>query len=223
MFGGLRTHADQAAKLDALDRSQAVIEFRPDGTILTANANFLAAMGYTLAEVQGQHHAMFVEAAYRHSTEYRAFWDDLRRGIYQSAEFKRLAKGGRAVWIQASYNPVLDRAGRVVKVVKLAADITAQKLRALDSDGQIAALHRSQAVIAFDPSGMILDANQNFLDAVGYRLDEIRGRHHSMFVDATEQHGAAYRGFWDRLGRGEFTAGEFRRIAKGGREVSTLR
>ena len=219
MFGGLRTHADQAAKLDALDRSQAVIEFQPDGTILTANANFLAAMGYTLPEVQGQHHGMFVEPRYRDSAEYRAFWDALRRGTFQSAEFQRIAKGGRIVWIQASYNPVLDRAGRVVKVVKFAADITAQKARMLDLDGQITALHRSQAVIAFDPTGTILDANQNFLDAVGYRLEEIQGRHHSMFVDATEQHGAAYRGFWDRLGRGEFAAGEFRRIARGGREV----
>ncbi len=105
MFGGTRTHTDQAAKLDALDRSQAIIEFRPDGTILTANANFLAAMGYTLPEVQGQHHAMFVEAPYRTSIEYQAFWNTLRRGTFQSAEFKRVAKGGRAVWIQASYNP----------------------------------------------------------------------------------------------------------------------
>ena len=219
MFGGMRTHADLAAKLDALDRSQAVIEFQPDGTILTANANFLTAMGYTLAEVQGRPHAMFVEAAHRDSAEYRAFWDALRRGTFQSAEFKRIAKGGRAVWIQASYNPVLDRAGRVVKVVKFAADITAQKMRALDMEGQIAGLHRSQAVIAFDPTGTILEANANFLDAMGYRLDEIRGRHHSLFVEAAEQTGAAYRGFWDRLGQGEFASGEFRRIAKGSREV----
>ncbi|MCJ2065512.1 methyl-accepting chemotaxis protein [Methylobacterium sp. J-088] len=219
MFGGARPHADLVAKFDALSQSQAIIEFRPDGTILTANTNFLNAMGYTLPEVQGQHHAMFVEVAYRHSAEYRAFWDALRQGTFQAAEFKRVAKGGRAVWIQASYNPVLDRAGRVVKVVKFATDITAQKLRSLDSDGQITALQRSQAVIAFDPTGTILDANQNFLDAVGYRLDEIRGRHHSLFVDATEQAGTAYRGFWDRLGMGEFAAGEFRRIARGGREV----
>ncbi|MCJ2139095.1 methyl-accepting chemotaxis protein [Methylobacterium sp. E-066] len=219
MFGGMRPHVDNTAKLDALDRSQAVIEFLPDGTILTANVNFLTAMGYTLPEVQGQHHGMFVEAAHHDSAEYRAFWDALRRGTFQSAEFKRIAKGCRPVWIQASYNPVFDRAGRVVKVVKFAADITAQKLRALDLDGQITALHRSQAVIAFDPAGTILEANQNFLDAVGYRLDEIVGRHHSLFVDAAEQAGAAYRGFWDRLGRGEFAAGEFRRIAKGGREV----
>jgi methyl-accepting chemotaxis protein len=219
MFGGTRMHAAFAAKLDALDRSQAIIEFQPDGTILTANANFLTAMGYTLPEVRGQHHAMFVEAAQRDSAEYRAFWDALRRGTFQSAEFKRVAKGGRSVWIQASYNPVLDRAGRVVKVVKFAADITAQKMHALDLEGQITALHRSQAVIAFNPAGMILEANQNFLDAVGYRLDEIVGRHHSLFVDAAEQAGTGYRRFWDRLGRGEFAAGEFRRLAKGGRET----
>ena len=219
MFSGLQRHADHAAKLDALERSQAVIEFKPDGTILTANANFLTAMGYTLAEVQARHHGIFVEPAYRESAEYRAFWDALRQGTFQSAEFKRIAKGGRHVWIQASYNPVLDKAGRVVKVVKFAADITAQKMRSLDTDGQIAALHRSQAVIAFDPTGTILEANQNFLDAIGYRLDEIVGRHHSLFVDTAEQAGAPYHGFWAGLGRGEFAAGEFRRIAKGGREV----
>lgn len=219
MFGGTRTHADLVAKFDALSQSQAVIEFQPDGTILTANANFLTAVGYTLPEVQGQHHAMFVEAAYRDSAEYRAFWGDLQRGSFKAAEFKRVAKGGRTVWIQASYNPVRDRSGRVVKVVKFAADITAQKLRALDSDGQIAALHRSQAVIAFDPTGTILEANQNFLDAMGYRLDEIRGQHHSLFVDAVERSGADYAGFWARLAQGSFAAGEFRRIGKGGREV----
>jgi methyl-accepting chemotaxis protein len=219
MFGGARRLPDLAAKFEALDRSQAVIEFEPNGTILTANANFLAAMGYTLPEVQGQHHAMFVEAAHRDSAEYRAFWDTLRQGTYRAAEFKRVAKGGRIVWIQASYNPVLDRAGRVVKVVKFASDITAQKLRSLDLDGQITALHRSQAVIAFKPDGMILDANSNFLDAMGYRFDEIRGQHHSLFVDAAERASEAYRAFWARLGRGEFAAGEFRRIAKGGREV----
>ena len=219
MFGGIGKYVDLVAKFEALERSQAVIEFTPDGTILTANINFLTTMGYTLPEVQGQHHAMFVKAAHRDSAEYHAFWDALRRGTFQSAEFKRIAKGGRTVWLQASYNPVRDRAGRVVKVVKFAADVTVQKLRAQDSEGQIAALHRSQAVIAFDPTGTILDANQNFLDAVGYRLDEIVGRHHSLFVDAAEQAGVDYRGFWDRLGRGEFAAGEFRRIARGGREV----
>ncbi|TXM88056.1 PAS domain-containing methyl-accepting chemotaxis protein [Methylobacterium sp. WL116] len=210
---------DAKATLDAVGLSQAIIEFRLDGIILTANPNFLDAMGYSLAEIQGQNHSLFVEASDRDSAEYRAFWDALRCGTYRAAEFKRITKGGRQVWIQASYNPVRDRSGRVFKIVKIATDITGQKLRALDSDGQIAALHRSQAVIAFDPTGTVLDANQNFLDAVGYRLEEIQGRHHSLFVDDVERSGMVYRGFWDRLKGGEFAAGEFRRIAKGGREV----
>lgn len=210
---------DARAKLNALEQSQAIIEFKPDGTILTANANFLAAVGYTLPEIRGQHHAMFVDPAQRDTAEYRTFWDALRRGTFRAAEFKRIAKGGRPIWIQASYNPVRDRAGRIVKVVKFATDVTAQKFRGLDADGQIAALHRSQAVIAFDPAGTILDANANFLDAMGYRLDEIQGQHHSLFVDAAERASDAYRAFWAKLGRGEFAAGEFRRIARGGREV----
>lgn len=210
---------DSRAKLDALDRSQAVIEFKPDGTILTANANFLGTMGYALPEVQGKHHNLFVGPTYRESAEYRAFWDALRQGIYQAAEFKRIAKGGREVWIQATYNPVLDRTGRVVKIVKFATDVTAHKARSLDLDGQIAALHRSQAVIAFTPDGTILDANTNFLAAMGYTLEEIRGNHHSLFVDSVEQGSAAYRGFWAALAHGEYRSAEFRRIAKGGREV----
>lgn len=213
------TLTDIQAKLAALDRSQAVIEFKLDGTILTANANFLAAMGYALAEVQGRHHAMFVEAAYAETAAYRQFWASLARGEFQAAEYRRLAKGGREVWIQASYNPILDRRGRPVKVVKFATDVTEQKLGHLDMTGQIAALDRSQAVIAFKLDGTILTANRNFLDAVGYDLNEIVGRHHRMFVDPAERDGAAYRMFWEALGRGEFQAGEYRRVAKGGREV----
>ena len=210
---------DLRALAAALDRSRARIEFTPDGTITTANANFLALMGYTLAEVAGRHHTLFVPPAERDGDAYRAFWEDLRRGESQTREFKRIAKDGRAVWIQATYNPVLDRAGRVVRVVKFASDVTEQVLRAIDHDGQLEALHRSQAVIEFALDGTILTANANFLGAVGYRLDEIQGRHHSLFVDPAEQEGAAYRGFWDGLGRGAFASGEFRRIAKGGREI----
>ncbi|WP_267427380.1 PAS domain-containing protein [Methylobacterium sp. GC_Met_2] len=203
----------------AIDRSHARIEFAPDGTVLTANTLFLDLMGYTLAEVKGQHHTLFVPADERDGDAYRAFWAALRRGEAQTCEFKRVAKGGRAVWIQATYNPVLDRTGRVTRVVKFATDITAQVMRNIDHDGQLDALHRSQAVIEFALDGTILTANQNFLTAVGYRLDEVQGRHHSLFVDAGEQTGAAYREFWATLGRGEFASGEFRRIAKGGREV----
>jgi methyl-accepting chemotaxis protein len=211
--------ADLRALMAALDRSRARIEFTPGGTVLTANTLFLDLMDYTLTEVKGQHHALFVPVAERESDAYRAFWAALGRGEAQTCEFQRVAKGGRSVWIQATYNPVLDRVGRVTKVVKFATDITAQVLRTIDHDGQLDALHRSQAVIEFALDGTILTANQNFLDAVGYRLDEVQGCHHSLFVDVAEQTGAAYRAFWERLGRGEFASGEFRRIAKGGREV----
>ena len=210
---------DARATLNAMARSQAIIEFKPDGTILTANANFLDVLGYTLSEIQGNHHSLFVEPAHRASAEYRAFWDALQSGQYQAAEFKRIAKGGREIWLQASYNPVLDRTGRVVRIVKFATDITAQKARSLDLDGQIAALHRSLAAITFTPDGTILDANTNFLAAMGYTLDAVKGRHHSMFVDASEREGTAYRGFWAALARGEYQAGEFRRFGQGGREV----
>lgn len=210
---------NHAAILSALDRSQAVIEFKPDGTIITANANFLGAMGYTLAEVKGRHHSMFVDPAYRDSDEYRQFWAKLGRGEFQAAEFPRLAKGGRQIWIEATYNPILDRRGRVIKVVKYATDITAKKNQAADLIGQIEALHRSQAVIQFDLDGNILDANQNFLDVLGYRLDEIRGQHHGMFVEPVYRGSTEYRQFWQNLREGKFQTGQFRRVGKGGKEV----
>jgi methyl-accepting chemotaxis protein len=210
---------EEKSTLSAIGLSQAIIEFRLDGTIITANPNFLTVMGYTLAELQGQHHSLFIEPAERDSAEYRAFWDALARGTYRAAAFKRIAKGGREVWIQASYNPVRNRSGRVAKIVKIATDITSQKAHSLDLDGQIAALHRSQAVISFTPEGLILDANPNFLAAMGYTLDEVRGRHHNLFVADSERDSEGYRRFWSALARGEFQCAEFRRIAKGGREV----
>jgi methyl-accepting chemotaxis protein len=161
------------AKLAALDKSQAIIEFQMDGTIVTANKNFLGALGYSLEEIRGKHHSMFVEPSYRDSAEYRAFWDDLRRGNFRSAEYKRIGKGGKEIWIQASYNPLLGRDGKPFKVVKFATDITAEKLKNAEYQGQIAAIDKAQAVISFELDGTILDANQNFLDALGYRIEEI--------------------------------------------------
>jgi PAS domain S-box-containing protein len=208
-----------AAKLGALDKSLATIEFAMDGTILDANDNFLAAMGYGLDEVVGRHHRMFMDPREAEEPAYAAFWAALRGGQYQAAEYRRFAKGGREVWIQATYNPILDRSGRPVKVMKLATDITAQKLRTADSDGQLAAINRSQAVIHFDLNGVILDANDNFLQTVGYDRASVVGQHHSMFVDPAEAKGWDYQAFWQRLARGEYESGEFRRLAKGGREI----
>jgi len=207
------------SKLDALDRSQAVIEFNLDGTIITANQNFLAAVGYSLPEVQGRHHGLFVSPAERSSAAYANFWAALNRGEFQSGEYLRLGKGGKEIWIQATYNPLLDASGKPYKVVKFCSDITARKLQAADYEIQIAAIGKSNAVIHFHLDGTIITANQNFLDATGYTLDEITGRHHRMFVPEADRTSAAYAAFWEKLKRGEFQAGEFKRVRKGGKEL----
>ena len=141
------------AKLDAIDRSQAIIEFELDGTIRTANHNFLSVLGYSLDEVQGKHHSLFVEPAYRDSADYKEFWARLGRGEFQAAEYKRITKDGRAVWIQASYNPILDRNGKPTGVIKIASDVTQQKLHSADDAGQIDPIGKAQAVIEFDLDG----------------------------------------------------------------------
>src|SRR5229473_3354877 len=220
MFSRSNSVAQAAlAQVAAINKSQAVIEFNPDGTIVTANENFLKTLGYSLGEIQGKHHSMFVEPAMRDSAAYREFWASLNRGEYQAAEYKRIGKGGKEVWILASYNPILDEKGKPFKVVKCATDVTEQKLRTADLAGQIAAIGKSQAVIEFNMDGSILTANENFLNALGYSLREIQGKHHSMFVDASDRDSAVYREFWANLNAGKYQAGEFKRIGKGGREV----
>ncbi len=221
MFGR-NSSGDAQAQVAAINRSQAVIEFAMDGTILTANQNFLNALGYRLEEIKGKHHSMFVPADQRDSADYRAFWAALNRGKYQAAEYKRIAKGGREVWIEASYNPVLDGNNKPIKVVKFAIDITQKKLRNLADAGKIAAINRAQAVIEFNLDGTIVTANENFLKAMGYSLNEIQGKHHSMFVEQAEKDSAAYREFWAALNRGQYQAGEYKRIGKGGKEVWIL-
>ncbi len=220
MLGLLGRRRDKAAaKLAALDRVQATIEFELDGTILDANANFLAAVGYRLDEIRGRHHSMFVDAATRDSADYRAFWDSLRAGNFKAAQFRRIAKGGREIWIEASYNPLIGRDGKPFGIVKFATDITRQKAEDAESAGEVAAIRKAQAVISFTLDGVILDANENFLNAVGYTLDEIRGRHHEIFVDAATRGSADYAAFWAALKRGEFQAAQYRRLGKGGREI----
>ena len=211
--------ARMRGRMAAIDRSQAVIEFGLDGTILEANDNFLRTMGYAREEVVGRQHAIFMPASERAGREYHAFWDTLRRGGFVSGEIKRLAKDGRAVWLQASYNPILDPQGRPVSVVKFASDVTAAKLHAADFQGQIEAIGRSQLVIEFDLEGRVLAANDLFLQGMGYSLAEVRGQHHRMFVAVEERESADYAAFWAGLARGEFRAGEFRRFRKDGTAV----
>jgi methyl-accepting chemotaxis protein len=212
----------QAAKVDAIGRSQAVIEFNMDGTIVTANDNFLNALGYSLGEIQGKHHSMFVEPSERESAVYREFWASLNTGKYQAAEYKRIGKGGKEVWIQASYNPILDKNGRPFRVVKFATDITARKIQNMEDTGKISAIGRAQAVIEFNLDGTIITANENFLKTLGYSIGEIQGKHHGMFVEPSMRDSAAYREFWASLNRGEFLAAEYKRIGKGGKEIWIL-
>lgn len=218
MFTAKRT-VERDAKLAALDRAQAIIEFDLDGTILTANPNFLAAVGYALPEIVGRHHSLFVDPDHAASQEYHAFWARLRAGEFQASQYRRIAKGGREIWIEASYNPVLGRDGRPVKIIKFATDITRQKAQDAMRAGRIAAIDKSQAVIAFELDGTVIEANENFLDAMGYARSEIVGRHHRQFVDAATAASPDYAAFWERLRGGQFQAGQFKRIAKGGRAV----
>lgn len=210
---------ESKAILEAFGRSQAIIEFDLNGNILSANENFLKALGYRLDEIQGRHHSMFLEPAYCESQDYATFLRQLKEGQYQKGQFKRIGKGGREVWIEASYNPVLNRRGRPYKIIKIASDISEQMAMFVDLKGKVEAANRSQAIIEFNLDGTILTANENFLRVMGYRLDDIQGKHHSMFVEPEVRSSPDYRRFWDALNNGEYQAAQYRRIGKGGREV----
>lgn len=215
-----RTTANSAQALrDALEASNAVIQFQPDGTILTANKAFLDVMGYTLDEIEGQHHRIFMPEGDVQSDDYAKFWQSLRNGEHHTSEFRRVRKDSQSVWIRAFYVPVRDGAGAVTKVIKIASDVTAEKTRELEVEALTEAFSRTQAMIYFDLQGHILDANENFCTAMGYDLSEIKGKHHRMFVEPDYAASDAYQTFWDKLRAGEHATGEFKRVGKGGREV----
>lgn len=211
--------ADTSSWVKALNKSQAIIEFDLKGNVLLANENFLNAMGYQLSEVVGKHHRIFVDPTHAASAEYANFWAALNRGEFQTGEFQRFAKDGSEVWIEASYNPILGRNGKPRKIVKFASVTTQRKKEAADLQSQVDAIRRSQAVIRFDLTGTILDANQSFLDIMGYTLDEVKGRHHSMFAEAGISEDPEYKKFWQDLRAGKIQSGRFQRQGKGGRTV----
>ena len=221
MLGRDRTAPDNhsAGKLDAIDRSLAVIEFDLDGRMRAANENYLAIVGYDLAEIIGQHHRMLVDPAEAASPAYDRFWRDLNAGQFISLQTKRLGKGGREIWFQATYNPVMDAEGKPAGVIKFATDITEQKQIAADATSKLAAISRCQAVVELTLDGDILDANDNFLNSMGCRLDDVRGRHHRMLVEPEYAAGQAYRDLWASLRRGEFQTAEHKCIGKGGKEI----
>ncbi len=211
--------ADYEGKIAAIHRVQAVIEFDLVGGILDANANFLNTFGYERQEVVGQHHRMFCQPEFAASSEYASLWERLGRGESTSGRFRRLSKDGKDIWLQASYNPILDATGKAYKVVKFAVDITNDMISAAETKGKIDAIGLSQAVIEFDMQGNVLSANPNFLRTMGYTVAEIRGQHHSMFCEPGLVQSQAYRDFWADLGEGKFQSARYRRIGKHGAEV----
>ncbi len=207
------------ALLDAVDKTQAVMEFRLDGTVITANKKFLKLLGYTLDEVRNRHHTMFVFPDFRDTPEYKAFWDGLCNGKGIAYPYNHMAKGGTEVWLQTSYTPVLDASGKPYKIVKFATDITAQKRRDSDLGGQIAAVGKVMAVVEFGLEGKVITANENFLTLFGYTIEEVRGQDRSIFSEPSSDGGAAGQALWEKLCRGEHEVGQYKKIGKGGKAV----
>lgn len=210
---------DLLGKCNAIDKVQAVIEFNMDGTVITANENFLKTFGYELREIQGKHHRIFCDPEYANSRAYQNFWDKLNRGEFDANEYKRYDREGKEIWINASYNPVINSEGKVIKVIKFANDITKQKISSMEITAKMDAIDKVQAVIEFNLDGTVITANDNFLTTLGYDLKEIQGKHHRLFCDETYVASADYRHFWDRLNRGEVDSGEYLRLGKGKKQV----
>ncbi len=214
-----RKNADFEGQISAIDKVMGVIEFDLDGRIIAVNDNFAAATGYSKQEIIGNHHSMFVETAYKNSAEYKQFWDKLAKGEADNAQYKRIGKGGREVWLQASYNPIFDATGKPFKVVKYATDITAEKRKNAQFEGQISAINKVTGVIEFDLKGNITHVNPIFAAVTGYSAQEIIGNHHSMFVEPDYKNSQEYKQFWEKLARGEAMSGQCKRLGKGGKEI----
>jgi methyl-accepting chemotaxis protein len=212
-------NAEYEGKVSAIDKAQAVVEFNLDGTIITANENFLSTMQVKLADIVGKHHRMFCTPDYAATEDYRTLWRKLADGQLDSGEYKRITGDGREVWLNASYNPIFDVDGKPFKVIKYATDITATKMRNAEYEGKVSAIDKAQAVIEFDMQGNVLDANNNFLSVMDYELEEIKGEHHRMFCEDDYANSSVYKKFWQKLGRGEFDSGRYKRVGNNGKVI----
>ncbi len=207
------------ATKNEIERKMTIIEFKPDGTIVRANDLFLAATGYTLKEIQGQHHRIFMKAEEVAKQQYKDFWSALAAGISQSGQFERVAKGGSTIWLEASYTPVKDASGKTVSVIKFAQNITQARKAALADAAKLEAIKRSMGVIEFQPDGTIISANPAFLKLMGYTEGELAGQHHRVFVTPQERVSADYASFWQELASGKVKSGQFHRLAKNGKSI----
>lgn len=207
------------AVLNALNNSMAKIEFDSNGNILTANENFLKVMGYKLEDIVGKHHSLFCTREEVNKNTYHQFWNQLKSGKFSKGTFKRIQKDGSEVWLEATYNPVLNHENKVVKIVKFASDVTLFVKEKLENKSKLDAVNLSTAIIEFSPEGIILDANKNFLNSTGYTASEVIGKHHSMFCDKSETNSHEYKNFWASLKNGSFFNGQFKRIGKNNKEI----
>ncbi|XMD88733.1 PAS sensor-containing MCP-domain signal transduction protein [Campylobacter lari] len=200
--------------LNAISKTMAMIEFQTDGTIISANENFLKTMNYSLDEIKGKHHSMFCLPEVVKSQRYVDFWRDLKSGKSRNGLFRRIAKGGKDIYLEANYLPILNQNNEVYKVIKFANDITQRHYEMLDLKNTIDAANRSMAIIEFNPYGEILNANENFTQTMGYSLNEIKGKHHSMFCEEKFRNSKEYTIFWEELRSGKFQSGKFIRFGK---------
>ena len=204
------------AQESAVSRAMAMIRFDRDGKVVNANPLFLQTMGYSLADLQGKPHSQLCFPDYANSADYRAFWDRLRRGEPFSDRVRRRTADGREIWLEATYCPVRDAQGQIESFSKYASDITASVDAEVHNQARLNAINRAMAVIEFSPDGTVLDANENFLNVLGYRLDEVKGRHHRLFCDNEFAQSPEYQALWRQLARGEYYAGQIKRLAKNG-------
>ncbi|KID57354.1 hypothetical protein JF50_09040 [Pseudoalteromonas luteoviolacea] len=205
--------------LVSVGRSTAIIEFTPEGKIITANDNFLKVMEYELDELIGKHHRIFCDRQYTGSSDYQRLWQNLNQGEFFSGTIERFTRSGKQLWLEASYNPVFNIDGSLVKIIKFASDVTKREHTAVSQQNLIDALYRSMAVVEFDVSGNVLTANDNFLAATGYRLEEIQGQHHRLFCPEHIVQSHDYSALWNQLAAGHYFSGQVERKNKLGSEL----
>jgi methyl-accepting chemotaxis protein len=208
--------------LEAINRSNGVIEFDLNGYITKVNDLFLSVVGFLPSErtkIIGKHHSIFVDQEYRKSSEYKKFWESLRKGDYIAGEFPRINREGSLIYLQATYNPVFNEKGNPYKIIKYALDVTHIKKQEQELKNRLNAINSSNAVIEFNLEGIVLDANEKFQDVMGFQLSEIVGKHHRVFVTEKYENSKEYTEFWDSLRNRKFVTGQFERIKSDGTAV----
>ncbi len=206
-------------KFNAVNKSTAIIEFDKNGQIINANEIFLENFGYKINEVIGKHHSIFCKSEYVKSYEYKNFWEKLNSGSFFKDRFVRVDKSGNDIWLEATYNPVYDKNSNLKSILKLATNITEKVIEEQEKDSLIKGIDRSMAIIELNPEGFILNANDNFLNLTKYKLNEIKGKHHSLFCNKDYTKSEEYSVFWKKLNEGEFFSGRFSRLDKNGKEI----